>query len=736
MKTILLVLLLAALSLQAQTPPQTVAEATNRIETLRRALRASAATNAPTGLPAPPGPVIQPNQTPAPAPATPQATGAVQPPATVPPAPGVPAAAVPTTPGAAPAAMTPAGAPAATPSEEDKLTPGLIDFQSADIGQVLTIYSKLVNRTILRPSTLPTASIILKTETDLTRTEAIQALDAVLALNGISMINVSDKFVKALPLNLANAAGAPISTNDPSQYPELGSYVTHIVQVKYLKPSEIAPTLQQFQSMATAVVAIDTSGLLVLRDNAENVKRMLEMVERVDIAVPSEFLSEVIPIKFAQAEDIASALNSLSSGGGGTTVGTRATTPTTTGGARTGQPGYGQPGQPTMPGQPTTGTPSSRNTFSDRLRNIIQRASASGSLEILGETKIIADVRSNSLLIFAARQDMAMIKDIINKLDVVLAQVLIETIIMDVSLDSSWALGVTAGKPPETRGNLTSGGVYNNSGQLDTLSQFFGGALTNAFPSSSGFSYFGRYNNDLDVVLQAVASDSKVNVIQKPRIQTSHATPASIFIGSTVPYVSGSFYGGGYAGGAGTSFQQLRVGIGLNVTPFINADGLVVMKIDETIDEISGSTAIVGVGDVPNTTSRTLSAEVAVHDRETIILGGFIRNSQTKTKSGVPILKDIPLLGYLFRSTGDSKERKELIVLMRPTVLRTPELAAAQVDVEKSRLPGVRQAERDIDELERKALEKEKRKSSKTPAYEETPRFLTPDTATPDTSTP
>lgn len=718
-----------------------MADATNRIETLRRALQASSATNAaPAGLPTP-GPVIRTGRTPAPMPTTPQAAGAVQTPGTqppvttVPPTPTLPAAAVPTTPGAVVPNATPGGAPVATAPEDELIPRGMIDFPSADISQVLTIYSELVGRTILRPANLPPASIILQTRTDLTRREAIQALDSLLALNGISMINVSDKFVKALPINLANAAGATISTNDPSQYPELGSYVTHLVQTKYLKPSEIAPTLQQFQSMATAVVAIDTSGLLVLRDNAENVKRMLEMVERVDISVPSEYLSEVIPIKFAQAEDIASALNSLSSGGGGTTVGTRATTPTTAG-ARPGQLGYGQPGQPTMPGQPTAGTPSSQSSFSERLRGIIQRASASGSLEILGETKIIADVRSNSLLIFAARQDMAMIKDIINKLDVVLAQVLIETIIMDVSLDSSWALGVSAGKSPETKGKLTSGGVYNNSGQLDTLSQFFSGALTNAFPSSSGLSYFGRYNNDLDVVLQAVSSDSKVNVIQKPRIQTSHATDASIFIGSTVPYVSSTYYGGGYAGGPSSSFQQLQVGINLQVTPFINAEGLVLMKIVQTIDEISGSTAITGVGDVPNTTKREFRAEIAVHDRETIILGGFIRNSESKTKSGVPLLKDIPLLGYLFRSTGDSKERKELIVLMRPTVLRTPELASAHVEVEKSRLPGVRQAERDIEELERKALEKEKRKSSKTPTYQETPRFLTPETTTPETSTP
>ena len=619
----------------------------------------------------------------------------------------------------------------------------MIDFASADIGQVLTIYSKLVNRTILRPATLPAATIVLKTQTDLTKQEAIQALDAVLALNGIAMIPVSEKFVKALPNAQANAAGASISTNVASALPELGSYVTHIVQTKYLKPSELAPSLSPFQSMATAVMPIDSSSILVLRDNAENVKRMLEMVERVDVSVESEFISEVIPIKFAKAEDIASALNSLSSGGGGTTVGTRSTgAPTGAGvGNRPGQMGYpGQPGQPmTTPG--AAGTPSSGASFSDRLRNIIQRASASGDLQILGTTKIIADIRSNSLLVFASRADMKMIKEVVDKLDVVLAQVLIETIIMDVSLDDSWALGISAAQTPRNFSSDFSGAGGMNLKRFTDVAAGGGstsGGQTNAFTDliGTGFRYFGKLDDGIFVQLEAAASESRVNVIQKPRIQTSHATPASIFIGSTVPYVSSTYYGGGYAGGPSSSFQQLKVGIGLNVTPFINADGLVVMKIDETIDEISGSTAITGVGDVPNTTSRTLSAEVAVHDGETIILGGFIRNSETKSKAGVPILKDIPLLGYLFRSTGEAKERKELIVLMRPTVLRTPELASAHVEVEKARLPGVRAAERDFEQLEQRGLDRENRKSSKksqTSTPEEAPRYSTPP---PETTTP
>jgi general secretion pathway protein D len=198
-------------------------------------------------------------------------------------------------------------------------------------------------------------------------------------------------------------------------------------------------------------------------------------------------------------------------------------------------------------------------------------------------------------------------------------------------------------------------------------------------------------------------------VIQKPRIQTSHATPAAIFIGRTVPYVSGTYYGYGAGTGGSSSYQQLQVGIGLNVTPFINQDGLVVMTIEQTIDELDGTTTIQNVGEVPNTKKSTLTAEIAVRDKEAIILGGIINNSDDKNKSGVPLLKDIPVIGHLFTSSSSRKRRQELIVLMRPTVLRTPELAALQVDVEKQRLPGVRAAERALDKVELQRAEADRK---------------------------
>ena len=648
----------------------------------------------------------------------------------MPPAPGMPPAAAPAAP-AAPSAA-PAAAPAAPKPPEEMIPAGNINFQGVDVSQVLDVYAQLVGRTMLRAG-LPAAQIILRTETPLTKTEAIQALQAVLSLNGIALVNVGDKFVKVLPIDQANSAGAKIDHGDASQLPEMGSYVTHIVQLKYIKPSIMMPIIQPFAKLANAIFPIDDNGILVLRDNAENVKRMLEMIEQIDVSVPAEYISEVIPIKYAMAEDIASALNSLGGSGGSTvSFGSSGATPSPGGASRggtAGSTGIGgmqsgtqsgaanqqRPfGSQTAPG----GTPTGGTTFQQRLQSIIQRASGGqqDQIQVFGQAKIIADQRSNSLLIFATQADMEKIKAVVAKLDVLLSQVLIESVIMDVGLTHSWNLGVSAAQNPTTfspgHPNVIGGGGMNNG---QTFSDFLNSSrLGHQFapaPSRSslpgGLSYFGNIGPNWDVALQAAAADSTTSVIQRPRIQTSQAKPASFFVGQTVPYVTGSTYGSAY--GNSSSYSQLSVGVSLDVTPFINPDGLVVMDINQEIDDLNGYTTIENVGNVPNTTKRTLSSEIAVRDRDTIILGGFVRSDKSKSKSGVPLLMDIPILGNLFTSRSDSKDRSETIVMIRPTVLKTPEIAAAQAVKEERRLPGISAAAADDAESERQQVEAERR---------------------------
>jgi general secretion pathway protein D len=157
----------------------------------------------------------------------------------------------------------------------------------------------------------------------------------------------------------------------------------------------------------------------------------------------------------------------------------------------------------------------------------------------------------------------------------------------------------------------------------------------------------------------------------------------------------------------------LSVGVSLDVTPFINPDGLVVMDIDQEIDDLDGSTPIEGVGNVPNTTKRTLQSEIAVKDKDTVMLGGFIRSEKDHTKNGIPYLQDIPFLGNLFTARTDNKDRKETIVLIRPTVLRTPDIAAAQAVAEQKRLPGISAAAAEDEYDERRQVDAEAKAEQK-----------------------
>jgi len=147
----------------------------------------------------------------------------------IPVAPATPAA--PGEPAAPDAAAPSSSAASATPPKpaEEMIPAGNINFQGVDVNQVLDVYAKLVGRTLLRAG-LPSAQIVLKTETPLTKTEAIQALQAVLSLNGIALVNIGDKFVKVLPVDQAGTAAAKLDHSDASQLPDMGSYVTHICQ--------------------------------------------------------------------------------------------------------------------------------------------------------------------------------------------------------------------------------------------------------------------------------------------------------------------------------------------------------------------------------------------------------------------------------------------------------------------------------------------------------------------------
>ncbi len=639
----------------------------------------------------------------------------------------------------------------------------IINFKNMPLDQFLDEYAVISRRTVLRAANLPlTAQVNFKPSTTLTPEERLQMYDTILALNGITMIPTGEKAVLAVPSQQALQEGAAFSNNKTEEYAEASQFVTHVIKVQHVNVTEAAETLKQFAKNQNGILALETTKTLILRDYAINVKRMLEVLKKIDVEVEQEYILEVIPIKFGKVDELYQTLNSvINGGGGGAGMGggfgsTRSGGMGMGSGMRSGMGGsggfggsgmrsgmggmgssfggrssyggnfYGQsegmeplaegmepllPQQTATPQPARTTAPGTPGSFQSRL-NSVNRAGGAGqnpAQPLMADASITPDPRSNSLIIYATKKDMAQLKKIIEKVDTLLAQVLIEGVIMEVGLNSGFKFGVDAKQTQTTYGkDFSGGGAMNNLGS---------GGLTNLFPNiptGGGLSYMMNISSNYNVLVSALASDANVNVLQRPRIVTSHAVPARFFAGSTIPFVQGSFFGGG-VGMGNTYYERQDVGVELDVVPFLTKDGLVVMEVEQRIEEIAPNNGgVQTTANAPVTNKREANSMISIRTGESVLLGGYIRASKANSDSGVPFLKDIPLLGYLFRSTTIDKARTELMILMRPTILPTPQSAADLTTEYQEDSPQIRMMEQDFrkerERLNRKAQRQMKEK--------------------------
>src|SRR5439155_539534 len=367
-------------------------------------------------------------------------------------------------------------------------------FYNTPVDQIFEEYAEITGRTVLRSASLAATPITIITASPLTRKEAIQALDGALALNNISMIKQGEKFVKAVVAAEAPLHGAAISKLQDGEYPDAEQFDTHIVHLKVAKPSELAPLLATFTRIQGGIVPIESNQLLVIRDYASNIKRMLELIEQIDVTPESDYKLEVIPIKYGKVTDLYETMSALVSGGGGggaypggartsATQQRRAGQLPGAGGAfgtsgryggfgSRGGTGFGQPqaNQPfTATGAQPAATPGT--SFQDRLRQIVNKAAGASELQLLADARIVPDERSNSLIVYASKQDMQMLTNIVSKVDVLLAQVLIEGVVLSVSLNDENNLGISWLQKPVSFGNNTvgTGGINNGGGFITNI---------------------------------------------------------------------------------------------------------------------------------------------------------------------------------------------------------------------------------------------------------------------------
>ncbi|MEI6356587.1 MAG: secretin N-terminal domain-containing protein, partial [Verrucomicrobiota bacterium] len=234
-----------------------------------------------------------------------------------PPAPPVPGGAPSAAAGtSAASAVTSAASGSDTASGDDATD--VIDFKKMPLDQFLDQYAAEARRSVLRGQGLPQASIDFKAMTPLNHDERLQMFDTILALNGVTMIPTGEKAVLAVPTAQAMQEGGAFSrTTNSTDYAEASQFVTHVVQLKHVTVEEAAETVRQFAKNQNGIIGLPSTKTLVIRDYAINVKRMLEILAKIDVETPQDYELEVIPIKYGRVEDIYATMSSVIGGGGG-----------------------------------------------------------------------------------------------------------------------------------------------------------------------------------------------------------------------------------------------------------------------------------------------------------------------------------------------------------------------------------------------------------------------------------
>ncbi len=291
------------------------------------------------------------------------------------------------------------------------------------------------------------------------------------------------------------------------------------------------------------------------------------------------------------------------------------------------------------------------NRFSNPFTQV---AASAGSGSMIGEINVQADTTTNSLVFLASPRYFDRLKQMVDSLDYARPQVMVEVLIAERTVTDNTDLGA------EWSILTTTGNLFGN---------VLNSALTTSFSladMTQGFKY-SVTNQNIQLVVQALKKNSKLNILSTPRILTSDNSAATIMVGEKVPFLTsrqvtdtGSVY---------NSYSYQDVGINLTVTPHINPDGYVTMSVNPSISKIEEITYY----DAPVIANREATTEVMVKDGETVIIGGLMKDDLTETVSKVPIIGDIPLVGKLFQSKSTTKDKTELLVFLTPRVVRTAE---------------------------------------------------------------
>jgi len=564
-----------------------------------------------------------------------------------------------------------------------------IDFNDVDISVFIKFISELTSKNFVVDQRVK-GKVTVISPSKISVKEAYKVFESVLEVHGYTTVKAG-QVVKIIPSPDARSKNIETRLKEEAASPA-DRVVTQLIPLKFANSTEIKKLFAPLISKSSVILAYPPTNMLIVTDIYSNIKRLLRLLKAIDVTGMGQELS-VIPLEYAdstkfikildsvfktkrspKAQDSASAIKFVADERTNTIIVLASEVET----AKIKRL-INMIDRETPRGKEKIRVYYLENANAEELAKVLQElpTKKGGSPEgrktsFVSETaKITADKATNSLIIMAGKEDYLVLEEIIKKLDVPRAMVYIESLIMEVNVEKDFNLGVewiAGGKTSIDDKETAFGGAFSSTGGVlpSPLTSPPAGFTLGIF--SEAVTIAGITFPNLGAVVRAYKKDKDVHILSTPQILTTDNEEATITVGKNVPYQTR----------AGTSdadvdysyYEYKDVGITLKITPQISKDRLVRLYISEEstkLDELAST-----IDERPTTLKRTIETTVIVKDKSTLVIGGLIDDSFTKTEYKVPCLGDIPLLNFLFKSKSSAGDKTNLYIFITPHVVKHP----------------------------------------------------------------
>ena len=596
--------------------------------------------------------------------------------------------------------------PAVNPAQGDSSFVSM-DFNNVDINVFIKFMSKLTGKNFVVDNRVK-GNVTIISPTKISVKDAYRVFESVLEINGFSTVEAGS-VIKIVPA--PNAKGDNLDTRIVTETGDEtidDRVVTRLIPLEYAKSDELKNLFSPLVPKGSIVLSYRDTNMLIITATLSSIDRLLKIVEKIDVESVGKQIS-VLPLKHADAKKLVQSLSTIFSA---KTKDVKAKQSTEldvnfVADERTNSvillAGIQETNQvreliEILDQEVPKGDERIRvyyleHASAESLVKVLleipsdkQDQAAQGAQKkapILSEkVKIMADKATNSLIIMADKEDYPVLEDVIAKLDIPRAMVYIECLIMEVNTtrglnigtewkasqgyndDSRVAFGGFGGTSTTSGySNLTGASTAGTSGYATLPTGFSVGVL------GKKFSIGGVTFPDIQAIVQAFQNDKDVHILSTPQILTTENEEASITVGKNVPFQTRS------AAEAGTatynSFEYKDVGITLKITPQISKDKLVRLNVSQELTKLDSS-ANQTSPDRPTTFKREIKTTIIVEDANSVVIGGLIDESLTKTEYKTPCLGDVPVLGWAFKSVSKGEDKTNLYVFLTPRVVKNP----------------------------------------------------------------